>query len=95
MVRRTLLELSGGAPPAAIQQPVDEAVATMVRAYGFGEPVVRVAKVGPKLYVEVEATAPPETTVATEHEARELLRSSLAGLPFEVWLTVELKPGTA
>jgi len=92
MVRATGVELLEGAPPDAVQEPVREALAEVRQAFGLGDPSVRIAKLGPKLYVEIEAPARPETTIATEHAAREQLRGWLAALPYDVWLTFELFP---
>jgi hypothetical protein len=50
------------------------------------------SKVGPKLYLEVEGTAPPEVTIAHAHVVREDLRRRLNALPVDVWLNFELLP---
>jgi predicted Co/Zn/Cd cation transporter (cation efflux family) len=94
MVRATLNELLERAPRSDVQAPVHEAVAEVCRRFGLGTPDVRIAKVGPKLYVEVEAPADGGTTIAAEHEARTALRARLTGLPYEIWLTFELTPAT-
>jgi predicted Co/Zn/Cd cation transporter (cation efflux family) len=56
------------------------------------QPDVRVTKLGPKLYVEVEGTVSPTVTVAQEHELREDLQRRLDALPYDVWLNVTFEP---
>jgi predicted Co/Zn/Cd cation transporter (cation efflux family) len=92
MVRRTVAELMERAPARDVQEPVLAAVDRVHAAFGLADPEVRLSKVGPRLYVEVEAVTPPQTTIAREHEAREGLRRELAALPYDVWLTFELVP---
>ena len=69
-----------------------DAVAGVRQQFELDEPEVRMAKVGPKLDVEVEGLAGPDVTIRQEPRVRESLRQRLAGLPFAVWLTVELRP---
>lgn len=93
MVHGTVSELMERAPSAAIQEPVLRVVERLGATYGLGDLETRLAKVGPRLYVEVEGSAPPDTTIALEHEARERLRADLeAVVPYDVWLTFELIP---
>lgn len=93
MVRRTVVELLQGAPDEPVQSRVDAAVAEAQREHGFGEPEIRVAKIGPKLFVEIAAQAAGGTTIAEEHAAREEVRGRLEeALPYEIWLTLELFP---
>lgn len=92
MVRGTVAELLEGAPPDEVQARIHAAMEDVRLAYGIGTAEIRVAKLGPKLYVEVEAPARAELTIATEHEARERFRATLDELPYEVWLTFELTP---
>jgi predicted Co/Zn/Cd cation transporter (cation efflux family) len=92
MIRSTLTELLEGAPPAAVRASVDTAVAETVSAFGLRDPVLYSAKVGPKLYVELEAVADPTVTIAQVAQVREELHRRLEGLPFDVWLTLELNP---
>lgn len=94
MVLRTIHELLEGAPPAAVEDVVRGAVAEAQERYRLVDPSFRVAKVGPKLYVEVDAYGPADLTIAAEHEARSLVRRRLDTLPYEIWLTFELAPQT-
>jgi predicted Co/Zn/Cd cation transporter (cation efflux family) len=92
MVRTTILELLEGEPDAEIRAPVHEAVDAVAERYGIADPVVRTTKVGPKLYVEIEALVEPDVTVAQQHQVREELNALLDELPFDLWLNVELLP---
>ena len=92
MVRTTILELLEGAPPLAMQQPVLDVVRDVFRQFEIAEPVVRMTKVGQKLYVEIEAEVRPDATVADEHRVRTAVRRGLEAIPLEVWLNFELTP---
>ena len=92
MVKSTIIELLEGEPTDEIRAPVLDAVEVVTRRHGIDEPLVRTTKVGPKLYVEVEAAVEPHVTVAEQHEVREELRETLDAMPFDIWLNVELYP---
>ena len=92
MVRATVRELLEGAPSAEIQQPVLEIVRAVCAQFEIANPVVRMTKVGPKLYVEVDAAVRPDATIAQEDEVREIIRERLTELPFDLWLNFELTP---
>jgi cation diffusion facilitator family transporter len=95
MVRTTVRELLEAAPPASVQQPVRAIIADICRQYELDAPTVRMTKVGPKLYVEVEGTVAPDVTVTQEHDVRTALQSRLRSLPYEIWLNFEFSPRTA
>jgi cation diffusion facilitator family transporter len=92
MVRTTVRELLEAAPPRSVQQPVKAIIADICRQFDLDTPKVRMTKVGPKLYVEVEGTVAPDVTVTQEHEVRTALQSRLQTLPYEVWLNLEFTP---
>lgn len=92
LMRTTMLELLEGAPPPEIRTEAETRVETVRRRFGLDEAVVRMTKVGPKLYVEVEGVADPEVTVAEEHELRTALEAELENLPLAIWLNLELLP---
>lgn len=92
MVRGTVRELLEGAPSAEIQQPVLKIVRAVCAEFEIADPVVRMAKVGPKLYVEIDAVVRPDATIAQEDEVREIIRQRLTKLPFDLWLNFELTP---
>jgi cation diffusion facilitator family transporter len=95
MVRSTIHELLEGAPDATVQAPVLEAIAAVQRHFDINEPVIRMNKVGSKLYVEVDAYVAPDVTVTQEHEVRTALERRLRELPYEIWLNLELLPTPA
>lgn len=92
LLRRTVAELLEGAPGREISELVHAAVREVQAAASLDEPTVHLSKVGSKLYVEMNTTAGPDTTISQEHEVREALRRRLDALPHEVWLNVELRP---
>lgn len=92
MVRGTILELLEGAPAHDIQQPVLDIVREVFREFEIDEPDVRMTKIGPKLYVEIDASARPDATITDEHRVRTALRARLEALPFDLWLNFELTP---
>jgi predicted Co/Zn/Cd cation transporter (cation efflux family) len=92
MIRSTIHELLEGAPDAAVQAPVLEVIATVQRQFDIDEAIIRLHKVGSKLYVEVDAYVAPEVTVLQEHEMRTTLDRKLKELPYEIWLNLDLLP---
>lgn len=92
MVRTTVTELLEGAPEAEVQEPVLRAIRDVFREFEIDEPVVRMTKVGQRLYVEIDAEVRPDATVADEHQVRTTVRDRLGSLPFDVWLNFELVP---
>jgi predicted Co/Zn/Cd cation transporter (cation efflux family) len=95
MVRTTILELLEGEPEEEIRVAVHGAVESVAQRYGVIDPDVRMTKVGPKLYVELEALVAPDVTVAQQHQVREELHDLLDELPFDLWLNVEFMPRDA
>ena len=95
MVRGTAIELLEGAPTAGVQAPVREVVDAVMREHGITEQVLRMTKVGPKLYVELDAAVDASVTVGTEHAVRRQLELELGALPYDVWLNFELRPRSA
>jgi predicted Co/Zn/Cd cation transporter (cation efflux family) len=94
MLRSTIHELLEGAAGSAVQSPVLEAIASIQSQFNLAEPIIRINKVGSKLYVEVDAYAAPEMTIAEEHEIRTLLEEKLKQLPYQIWLNLDLLPIT-
>jgi cation diffusion facilitator family transporter len=92
MVRSTIHELLEGAPDAAVQTPVLEVIGDVQREFEITEPIIRLLKVGSKLYVEVDAFVAPSVTVKQEHEMRTTLERKLKALPYEIWLNLDLLP---
>jgi predicted Co/Zn/Cd cation transporter (cation efflux family) len=77
---------------AAVQAPVLEVITTVQRQFDIDEAIIRLHKVGSKLYVEVDAYVAPEVTVLQEHEMRTTLDRKLKELPYEIWLNLDLLP---
>jgi predicted Co/Zn/Cd cation transporter (cation efflux family) len=94
MLRSTIHELLEGAAGPAVQSPVLEAIASIQSQFNLADPIIRINKVGSKLYVEVDAYAAPEMTIAVEHEIRNLLEEKLQSLPYKIWLNLDLLPIT-
>ena len=92
MVRSTIIELLEGAPSEDLQAPVHAAVRTVLDRHDATGTVVRMTKVGPKLYVEVDADVDPSLTVGTEARVRRDIAAELSDVPLELWLNVELHP---
>ncbi len=92
MVRATVRELLEGAPSPEIQGPVLDIVRSVCAEFEIENPEVRMTKVGPKLYVEIDAAVRPDATIAQEDEVREIVREQLTALPFDLWLNFELTP---
>ena len=90
MVKGTIVELLEGVPPSDVQGPVLQAVREVQETFDLNDPVVRMTKLGPKLYVEVDVVVQPDVTIAQEDEVRADLRRRLSVLPYAVWLNVEL-----
>ena len=92
MIRGTVVELLEGAPGAHILDPIVRALDEVRAEHGFDEPELYVAKVGPKLYVEVAASADADMTITQEQTARDQLKQLLEPVPYDIWLTLELRP---
>lgn len=90
MIRRAVVELLEGSPPADVRRPVCEVVESVRAEFDLPEPLVLMTKVGRKLYVEVDFVVSPQVTVGQADRVRAELRSRLDELPFDLWLNVEL-----
>jgi predicted Co/Zn/Cd cation transporter (cation efflux family) len=96
MVLSTIHELLERAPDAVVQAPVLQVIADIQRQFDIADPIIRLNKVGSKLYVEIDAFVSPEVTVTREHEMRTALERNLRKLPYDIWLNLDLlpKPGS-
>lgn len=92
MVRTTVRELLEGAPSASVQEPVRQIVAAVTAQFGLADPVVRMAKLGSKLYVELDYLVEAgRYDISFSDEVRHALTDALAaGQPYAVWLNVDL-----
>jgi predicted Co/Zn/Cd cation transporter (cation efflux family) len=91
MVRTTVVELLEGAPPSHVQAPVRAVVDEVTEEFGLAEPVVRMSKLGTKLYLEVDYLVEAgRWDVSDADRVRHALRDRLTRLPYTVWLNVDL-----
>lgn len=91
MVRTTVVELLEGAPDESVQQPVRDVVAEVTAEFGLADPVVRMSKLGTKLYLEVDYLVEAgRWDISDADRVRHALRDRLERLPWSVWLNVDL-----
>jgi predicted Co/Zn/Cd cation transporter (cation efflux family) len=91
MLRTTFRELTEGAPPVTIQEPIRAAVADVSADVGLPEPLVRIQKLGAKVYVEVDYLVEAgRWDTADADRVRHALYRQLGELPYLFWLNVEL-----
>lgn len=91
MLRTTFVELLEGSPRAEVLDPVRAAVEEVRAEFDLPEPILRVSKVGRKLYVEVDFVVEEGVwDVAGEDRVRRAVDRRLDVLPYDVWLTVEI-----
>ncbi|MEU7907334.1 cation transporter [Actinoplanes sp. NPDC049118] len=91
MIRTMAVELLEGAADQRVQQPVRDGVERVGAQFGLDAPVLRVGKVGRKLYVEADFVVEPgRWDVADEDRVRREVAAQLADLPYDVWLNVGL-----
>jgi len=95
MVRDTVRELLEAGPSAEVRESAQVSAGEVLARHGVADPDIRLAKVGGKLYVQIMGRAAPATTIEREHTIRIEAEQALAGLPYEVWLTLELVPSDA
>jgi predicted Co/Zn/Cd cation transporter (cation efflux family) len=94
MIRTTVLELLEGNPSDSIRDAVAHHVEGVRREFGLDPLTIRLTKVGPKLYVEIEGQIDGNATVDDEHRVRQRLTVALDALPYDIWLNLELLPHT-
>jgi predicted Co/Zn/Cd cation transporter (cation efflux family) len=91
LLRTTAVELLEMAPAPEIDAPVRAAVTEVMARFGLGNPVIRLSKVGGKLYVEVDHLAEPGTwPVDQVDRLRHALDERLDEFPYDSWLNVDL-----
>jgi predicted Co/Zn/Cd cation transporter (cation efflux family) len=91
LLRSGTVELLEGRPPAEIRDAVAETVEDVRARFGLDEPIVRLHKLGRKLYVEVDFVVEPgEWDVSEEDAVRRAVVEGLAPVGLEVWAYVEL-----
>lgn len=91
LLRTALIELLEGAPGENVQARVHDAIAVVRDEFGLDEPTLTMSKVGRKLYVEATfMVAPHSWDIDGEDAVRRSFATSLADLPYEPWLNIEL-----
>jgi cation diffusion facilitator family transporter len=95
MVHGTVGEVMEASPASSVRVPVIEAIEAVSTHHQLDDPVIRLSKLGPRLYVEVDITVRPDVTVEQQHEVRLDLERRLAEIPYDVWLTLEMLPQRA
>jgi predicted Co/Zn/Cd cation transporter (cation efflux family) len=88
MLRSAFHELLEGVPLGPLHDQVDELVRATTERFGLTEPVVRMSKLGPKLYLEVEFLVDGEWTVDSSDRVRRDLVERLGEVPHHPWVTV-------
>lgn len=84
---RELLEM---APRHHVSEQVETEVAFLCREHAFDDYALRLQKMGPKLYIEVEFIVAPydDLRISEQDGIRRQLKERLKDLPFEPWITV-------
>ena len=91
LLRSGAVELLEGEPPAEIRESVLATVEEVRTRFGLDEPIVRLHKLGRKLYVEVDFVVEPgEWDVSEEDAVRRAVVDGLGPLGLDVWAYVEL-----
>jgi cation diffusion facilitator family transporter len=92
MLRSTVGEMLEASPVSSVRVPVIEAIEAVAAHHDLDEPTIRLSKLGPRLYVEVEVAVRPDVTVEQQYEVRRDLERRLEAIPYDVWLTLEMMP---
>jgi predicted Co/Zn/Cd cation transporter (cation efflux family) len=80
-----------GVPPVEITDAVHAVVEDVRQRFALDEPIVRLHKLGRKLYVEVDFVVEPgEWDVSEEDAVRRAVAEGLVPLGLDVWAYVEL-----
>lgn len=96
LLRSGFTELLEGAAPPAVQDAVHASVSRVRATFGLGEPVVRLSKVGRKLYVEVDFMVEAgQWDIADEDRVRRAMLTELEPLGYDLWAAVELTTDAA
>jgi len=91
LLRSGTVELLEGEPSAEISDAVRATVEEVRQRFGPDEPIVRLHKLGRKLYVEVDFVVEPgEWDVSEEDAVRRAVAEGLDPLGLDVWAYVEL-----
>jgi cation diffusion facilitator family transporter len=92
MVRTTVDEVMEAAPASSVRVPVIEVIEAVAAQYELDTPAIRLSKLGPRLYVEVDVAVGADVTIELQHQVRLDLEQRFALIPYDVWLTLEMLP---
>ncbi|GAA3595998.1 cation diffusion facilitator family transporter [Klugiella xanthotipulae] len=91
LLRSGFNELLEAAPPAKIQESVGAIIEAVRAENNLDSPIVRMHKVGRRLYLEVDFVVQPgRWDVADEDHIRHAIINRVAPLGFDLWANVEL-----
>lgn len=90
-LRSGIFELLEGAPPAEVQRRVAQIVEGIRARHELGEPLIRMSKLGRKLYVQIDIVVEPGTwTIEGQDVVRRELLDALTELDYELWASIDL-----
>jgi cation diffusion facilitator family transporter len=92
MIRGTIVELLEGAPSPEVEASVRSALDRLSADFELRAVEIRMTKVGPKLYLEVDAEARPDVTLGQVDQLRLDIEEGVRHLPYDVWLNLDLRP---
>ena len=91
LLRYDVLELLEAAPESTIAARIDEVITEVGGRFGLGESVVRSAKLGGRLYVEVTFLVGAGTwSVDDEDSVRRAIIEGLRSTGLDLWATIEI-----
>jgi len=88
MLRSAFHELLEGVPPGPLHDQVHALVLATAQRFALDGPTVRMSKLGPKLYLEVEFLVDGTWTVEQSDHVRRDLLARLDAVPHDPWVTV-------
>ncbi|WGD36595.1 cation transporter [Lysinibacter sp. HNR] len=91
LLRSGFNELLEGAPAKAVQNSVHAIVREVQQEFSLGEPIVRMHKIGRRLYLEIDfIVLAGEWDVSDEDQVRRAIISRVEPLGYDLWANVEL-----
>nr|WP_279587622.1 cation transporter [Lysinibacter cavernae] len=91
LLRTGFGELLEAAPPADIQAAVHNILAEVQLSFGLDDPIVRMHKIGKRLYLEADfVVLAGEWDVSEEDKVRRAIISRVETLGYDLWANVEL-----
>lgn len=95
LIRFGLNELLEGAPAPELTARIEAVIETVRAGFELPQPILRVGKVGQKVYVEVDLVVPAGVwTLAQEDDVRRAVIGALEPLELDVWAYVALTSDT-